>query len=110
MRAAGHSPETEIDLRPNAAYSIPLCISSFLEEGTDVANLEKCPHLDIRVNPYTETNTWSIGLIYPVSFPYAGMVFLDREGHRIPVKTEMARCPFGADRIPPVHLHFPGKI
>jgi hypothetical protein len=102
-------PETEIDLGPNAAYSIPLCISSFLEEGTDVANLEKCPHLDIRVNPYTETNTWSIGLIYPVSFPYAGMVFLDREGHRIPVKTEMARCRSGPIEFHPFTCTFPEK-
>ena len=102
-------PETEIDLRPNAAYSIPLCISSFLEEGTDVANLEKCPHLDIRVNPYTETNTWSIGLIYPVSFPYAGMVFLDRERHRIPVKTEMARCRSGPIEFHPFTCTFPEK-
>lgn len=102
-------PETEIDLRPNAAYSIPLFISSFLEEGTDVANLEKCPHLDIRLSPEPETNAWSVGLTYPVGFPYVGMVFLDREGRRIPVKTEMARCRSGPIEFHPFTCTFPEK-
>ena len=102
-------PETEIDLRPNAEYSIPLYITSFLEEGTDVANLEKCPYLDIRVSPELETNAWNFGLTYPVSFPYVSMVFLDRQGRRIPVETEMARCRSGPIEFHPFTCTFPEK-
>lgn len=102
-------PETEIDLRPNTASSISLCISTFLGERTDVAHLEKCLHLDIRVGPHTETNAWSIGLTYPVNFPYVGMVFLDWEGRRIPVKTEMARCRSEPIKFHPFTCTFPEK-
>lgn len=102
-------PEMEINLLPNAAYSIPLFIPTFLGEGTDVADLEKCPHLAIRLHPQDKSNTWSIGLTYPVNFPYVDMGFFDLQGRRIPAKIEMAGCRSGPREFHPFTCTFPEK-
>lgn len=102
-------PEIEIELRRNAAYSIPLFIPPFAEERADVANLEKCPRLNVHLSPYPEPGRWSVGLTYPVSFPYAGMEFFDQRGRRIPVKTEPAPCRSGPVEFNPFICTFPEK-